>query len=155
MGCAAALTQCMWRAKHRPRLVQVVFNIAALILSIGLAYQVSHFILALARTESLCALLVLAACSYLVSNTLLISGVLCLIDGKPLKKIWQQCYLWTFPYYLVGSAIAGLMGVSSRAVGWEFSLLILPLMYLVYLFYRLYVGWIANDTELLAVKTTA
>lgn len=155
MGCAATVIQCVWRAKRRPRLVQAMFNIAALILSIGVAYQVSHFILALARTDSLCTLLVLAACFYFVSNTLLISGVLCLVEGKPLKNIWQQCFLWTFPYYLIGSAIAGLVGVSSRAVGWEVSLLILPLMYLVYLFYRLYLGRIANDREQLAVKTLA
>ena len=58
-------------------------------------------------------------------------------------------------YYLIGSAIAGLVGVSSRAVGWEVSLLILPLMYLVYLFYRVYLGRIANDREQLAVKTFA
>jgi hypothetical protein len=155
MGCAATVIQCVWRAKRRPRIVQTVFNIAALILSIGVAYQVSHFILALARTESLCALLVLAACSYFVSNTLLISGVLCLVEGKPLKKIWQQCFLWTFPYYLIGSAIAGLVGVSNRAVGWEVSLLILPLMYLVYLFYRLYLGRVANHPEQLEAKSLA
>ena len=155
MGCAATVIQCMWRTRRRPRLVQVTFNIAALILSIGVAYQVSHFVLALARTESLCTLLVLAACLYFASNTLLISGVLCLVEGKPLKKIWQQCYLWTFPYYLVGSAIAGLVGVSSRAVGWDVSMLILPLMYLVYLFYRLYLGRVANGTEQLAAKTAA
>jgi len=47
------------------------------------------------------------------------------------------------------------VGVSSRAVGWEVSLLILPLMYLVYLFYRVYLGRIANDREQLAVKTFA
>ena len=155
MGCAATVIQCVWRTQRRPRLVQATFNIAALILSIGVAYQVSHFILALARTQSLCTLLVLAACSYFVSNTLLISGVLCLVEGKPLKKIWQQCFLWTFPYYLVGSAIAGLVSVSSRAVGWDVSLLILPLMYLVYLFYRLYLSRVANDPEQLAANTLA
>jgi hypothetical protein len=155
MGCAATVIQCVWRTKRGPRLVQAVFNIAALVLSIGVAYQVSHFILALARTQSLCTLLVLAACSYFVSNTLLISGVLCLVEGKPLAKIWQQCFLWTFPYYLVGSAIAGLVSVSNRAVGWEVSLLILPLMYLVYLFYRLYLGRVANDPEQIAANTLA
>jgi Ca2+/Na+ antiporter len=85
----------------------------------------------------------------------LISGVLCLVEGKPLAKIWQQCFLWTFPYYLVGSAIAGLVSVSNRAVGWEVSLLILPLMYLVYLFYRLYLGRVANDPEQIAANTLA
>ncbi|HKW97598.1 MAG TPA: hypothetical protein VJN43_07675 [Bryobacteraceae bacterium] len=154
MGCLAILIQCVWRAKTQPRAVQVAFNVAALALSIGAAYQVSHYTLALARADSLPALLVLAACLYFISNTLLVSGVLCLLDGKPLKKIWQQCYLWTFPYYLVGSAIAGLVTVSSRTVGWEVSLLVLPVMYLVYLFYRLYLQRIVPDTEQLA-KTAA
>jgi hypothetical protein len=155
MGCAAALIQCVWRAKRRPRLVQVLFNIAALGLSIGVAYEVSHRVLELARTDSLPALLALAASLYFISNTLLISGVLCLIEGKPLQKVWQQCYLWTFPYYLIGSAIAGLVAVSSRAVGWEVSLLILPLMYLVYLFYRLYLDRVVNNPEQLTAKTVA
>src|SRR6266849_1717063 len=105
MGCIAILMQCIWRTKTRARLIQVAFNVAALAISIGAAYQVSHFALALARADSLSALLVIAACVFFVSNTLLISGVLCLIEGKPLMKIWQQCYLWSFPYYLGGSAI--------------------------------------------------
>src|SRR5712692_5240811 len=138
MGCIAILMQCIWRTKGSPRLVQVSFNVAALSVSIAAAYQVSHLTLALARAESLSAMLALAACVFFVSNTLLISGVLCLLEGKPLGKIWQQCYLWSFPYYLVGSAIAGLVTVSSRTVGWEVSLLVLPVMYLVYVFYRLY-----------------
>jgi len=155
MGCVAILIQCLWRAKSRPRFVQVMFNVAALALSIGAAYQVSHFTVALARADSLPALLVLAACLYFMSNTLLVSGVLCLLEGKPLKKIWQQCYLWSFPYYLVGSAIAGLVTVSSRTVGWEVSLLVLPVMYLVYVFYRLYLERIVPDSEQMAAKTAA
>ena len=148
MGCAAILMQCVWRA--RPRLVQVLFNVAALALSIAAAYQVSHFVLVLARVDSVPVLLALAACLYFVSNTLLISGVLCLLDKKPLTTIWQQCYLWSFPYYLVGSVIAGLVTVSSRAVGWEASLLVLPVMYLVYLFYRFYLQRVALEPQIAA-----
>ena len=99
-------------------------------------------------------LLALAACLYFVSNTLLISGVLCLLDKKPLTTIWQQCYLWSFPYYLVGSVIAGLVTVSSRSVGWEASLLVLPVMYLVYLFYRFYLQHVTLEPQI-AVKATA
>src|SRR5260370_41850527 len=43
MGCLAILMQCLWRSKSGPRLVQVAFNVAALAISIGAAYQVSHF----------------------------------------------------------------------------------------------------------------
>jgi len=155
IGSVAILVQCVWRTKRTPQVIQVMFNVAALALSIGLAYQLSHFALALAGVDSLSALLVVAACVYFLSNTLLISGVLCLMDGKPLKQVWQQCYLWSFPYYLVGSAIAGLVTVSSRAVGWEASLLVLPLMYLVYTFYRLYLERVTPDPERLAPKSAA
>jgi hypothetical protein len=153
MGCLAILTQCLWRTKSTPRLMQVAFNVGALSVSIAAAYQVSHFAMALARAESLPAMLALAACVFFVSNTLLISGVLCLLEGKPLGKIWQQCYLWSFPYYLVGSAIAGLVTVSSRAIGWQGSLLVLPLMYLVYTFYRLYLERVAPEPDQFAAKS--
>lgn len=85
MGCLAILVQCIWRTRTRAKLVQVAFNIAALAISIAAAYQVSHFALALARAESLSALLVLAACVFFLSNTLLVSGVLCLIDRRQLE----------------------------------------------------------------------
>lgn len=155
LGGAAILIQCLWRTRCRPRSVQVAFNVAALTISIAAAYQVSHFTMALARADSLSALLALAASVYFVSNTLLISGVLCLIEGKPLKQIWEQCFLWTFPYYLIGSAIAGLVTVSSRAIGWEGALLVLPLMYLVYTFYRLYVDRMSPEPERFTAKSPA
>src|SRR5262249_29182926 len=120
-----------------------------------LAVIVSHFAMALARTESLSAVLALSACVFFASNTLLISSVLCLLEGKPLRKIWQQYYLWSFPYYLVGSAIAGLVTVSSRAVGWRGSLLVLPLMYLVYTFYRLYLEPVAPAPDPFTAKSPA
>jgi Ca2+/Na+ antiporter len=155
MGCLAIATQCLWRTKSTPRPVQVVFNVAALAVSIAAAYQVSHYAMALAKAESLSAMLALAACVFFLSNTLLISGVLCLVEGKPLGKIWQQCYLWSFPYYLVGSAIAGLVTVSSRAIGWQGSLLVLPLMYLVYTFYRLYLARVVPEPDQFAAAKSA
>ena len=155
MGSAAILIQCMWRFKRRPRLLQVAFNITAIILSIEIAYQVSHSLLNFASSNSLCALLVLAASTFFLSNTLLISGVLCLVEGKSLKKIWQQCYLWSFPYYLAGAGIAGLVTLSNRAIGWQPSLLILPLMYLVYAFYRLCVDRLTREPDPLTAKSAA
>jgi hypothetical protein len=155
LGGADILIQCLWRTRCRPRSVQVAFNVAALTISIAAAYQVSHFTMALAHADSLSALLALAASVYFVSNTLLISGVLCLIEGKPLKQIWEQCFLWTFLYYLIGSAIAGLVTVSSLAIGWEGALLVLPLMYLVYTFYRLYVDRMSPEPERFTAKSPA
>ena len=68
------------------------------------------------------------------------------MDNKPLMQVWRQCYLWSFPYYLAGAAVAGLLVASSRSVGWATSLLILPIMYLVYVFYGMCVERLGEST---------
>jgi len=131
---AASLMQSVWKSKRRPKAVQVAFNAAALSISSGLTYRLAR--IPVTDDRSLIVLLGLAACIYFMANTFLISGVLALIDSKAVLNVWRQCHLWTFPYYAVGALIASLVVASTRTVGWMTSLLILPLMYLVYVFYR-------------------
>jgi hypothetical protein len=61
-------------------------------------------------------------------------------------QVWRQCYLWSFPYYLAGAAIAGLVVTTGQTVGWAMSLLILPIMYLVYVFYGMFVEHFGDRT---------
>ena len=144
LASVACVVQCLWRPKSRPRLVQVAFNVATLAISSGAAYKLSH---AFAGADAhLGVLLAVAAVFYFAADTLLISGVLSLVQNKSLFAVWQQCYLWSFPYYLVGAAIAALAVETERALGWVMSLLILPLMYLVYVFYRICVGRFATTS---------
>jgi hypothetical protein len=138
LASAACIVQCLWRPKSRPRIVQVSFNVATLAISAGASYRLSHLF---AGPEAhLGVLLAVAASFYFTADTMLVSGVLALVQGKSLFTVWQQCYLWSFPYYLAGAAIAGLAVETDRTLGWAMSLLILPLMYLVYVFYRICVS---------------
>src|SRR5437867_25353 len=50
LGCAAALVQCLWKPRKRPALVQVLFNIATLVVSIAISFHASH---ALVQQENL------------------------------------------------------------------------------------------------------
>ena len=151
MGCAAALIQSVWKAQRRPRLVQVIFNVAALAMATSVGYWGSHFALVATRTNSLIVLLALATCLFFLTNTALVAIVLSLVEEKPFKKLWLQCYAWSFPYYLVGATIAGLVVLSGRTAGWKASLLVLPVMYLVYLYYHQYLGNVARkETQLAA-----
>jgi hypothetical protein len=97
ISCAAILVQCLWRTRTQPWPLQVAFNLAALAISIAAAYLVSHLALTLACADSLSALLGIAACTFFLSNTLLVSGVLCLVAGQPLKKIWQHVWPLVVP----------------------------------------------------------
>jgi hypothetical protein len=148
LACAGAVIQSVWRTKTRPKLVRLSFNTSVLAISAALAHRTTHLLLAGDAARYLPILLTTSATVYFFSNTLLVSGVISLVESRSLRLIWQQCHLWTFPYYLAGGAIAGLISVSSRTVGWQLPMLSLPMTYFVYRFYRLYV-----DRLGLAVKT--
>ena len=153
LGAVASAMQCVWKARTRPSVPQVLFNIAALTMAITSAHFIYHLPQIQQVNGRLLVLLALAACFYFLTNTVLVATVLSLVETKPFARIWQQCYIWSFPYYLVGSAIAGLVTVSSRAIGWHGSLLVLPLMYLVYTFYRLYLARVAPEPNQFAAKS--
>jgi hypothetical protein len=136
LASMACVVQCVWRCRRRPRLVQVSFNVATLAVSSGAAFRISHMV-AGAREVHLAVLLSVATCFYFTANTMLVSGVMSMVEGKSLFRVWQQCYIWSFPYYLVGAVIAGAVVSAGQAMGWVSSLLVLPMSYLVYLFYRL------------------
>jgi hypothetical protein len=142
LSCIAALIQCFWKPRKRPTVIQVLFNISTLVVSVAISFSVAH---ALVQETNLLVLLVVAVCAYFVLNTGMISLVLSLIEGKPFSEVWRQCYLWSFPYYLVGAAIAGAIVFSNRTVGWQPSLLMLPMMYMVYSYYRLYLLQVADS----------
>jgi hypothetical protein len=81
-----------------------------------------------------------AATAFFVMNTGMISLVLALLSKTTLLAVWRQCHLWAFPYYLVGAAIAAATVQSSQTVGWRLSLLALPVMFLTYSYYKVYVS---------------
>ena len=135
LASVASIVQSFWKARRRPKMLQVAFNVATLAISSGIAYRAAHAI-ANVRANSTLLLLPLATCFYFTSNTLLVSGVLALVDTKPLLSVWKQCYLWSFPYYLIGASIAGLVVLCANTMGAAVPLLIVPLMLMVHIFYR-------------------
>ena len=137
MACVGVIVQCLWRAKQRPQAVQVVFSMAAVAISVVLAYQCTQLIRSRWHTESVSVLMPVATCLYFVTNSLLVAGVLARIQGASLRTVWERCYLLSFPYYLLGGAVAGLVAASSRELGWELPLLILPVMGLAFMFCRI------------------
>jgi diguanylate cyclase (GGDEF)-like protein/putative nucleotidyltransferase with HDIG domain len=78
--------------------------------------------------------------------------VIALTEGKSSRKVWSECYFWSFPYYLVGAAAVGLVGIINRSAGWQTSLLVLPLIYWVYRSYRLYLGRLEAEKERVEVE---
>ena len=62
-----------------------------------------------------------------------------LAEGRSLRDIWTSCYEWTFPYFLVGSAVAGLASAASHGHNLGVTMLVVPVMYFVYVYYRMHI----------------
>ena len=139
LGAIATVTQCVWKSKTRPAIPQVAFNVAALTMAITSAHFIYHLPQIQQVNGRMQVLLALAACFFFLTNTVLVATVMSLVETKPFTRTWQQCYIWSFPYYLIGAFVAGLVNYSGQYVGWRTALLIVPIMYLTYLHYRLFI----------------
>ncbi len=87
----------------------------------------------------------IAASIYFGANTGSIATVISFTEAKSLRKILVECYFWSFPYYLVGAGIAGAIGWFDDAFNWETSLLVVPVIYLIYRSYGLYLGKLDDE----------
>src|SRR3954464_760089 len=143
LGSTAIMVQCFYR--DRPSAVQVTFNICSSAISIAVAYEVYNLTLFQGHMASHIILLVAAASAYFLANTGSIGAVIALTEKKSFRRIWVECYFWSFPYYLVGAGIAGLLAWFNRMYEWEASLLVFPAIYLIYRSYRLYLGKLENE----------
>src|SRR6266851_2638328 len=139
VGLGGALVQSLWKTQSRPKLVQVLFNGACLTVCTAAAFWASHGVLAMLGLHSMAAMMVLGACVYVVLNTGLVSLVISLAEARTLKEVWPSCYEWTFPYFLVGAAVAGLASAAGHATHWGVTLLVVPVMFFVYVYYRMHI----------------
>jgi putative nucleotidyltransferase with HDIG domain len=144
---ACTLGQAYWKPARQVKLVHLLFNGSQLTVSSAIAYSVyqlvANHILHAAGPLALLA----AAITHFGCNTAAMSTIIGLTEEKPIPKVWNDSYLWSFPYYMVGAAAAGLVHFLNRHIGWQSSLLVLPPIYLMYRSYRLYLGKLESEKQ--------
>lgn len=140
MGCLGGLVQTLWHAKPRPRPIQWLFNLANLALSISAAELVFHSKMAASAGFRWPLLMAAAATTYFAFNTISVSGIIAMTERRNPVHVWKECYLWAFPYYLLGALIACGVSAINRLVGWQFALLVFPIVYWIYRSYRTYLN---------------
>jgi len=140
MGCFGGLVQTLWRAHPRPRPDQWLFNLANLALSITAAEMVFHSRLAAAIGFRWPLLMAAAATTYFAFNTISVSGIIAMTEGRNPVHVWKECYLWAFPYYLLGALIACGVSLVNRLLGWQVALLVFPIVYWIYRSYQTYLS---------------
>lgn len=145
IGLASTLAQFYWRPARRVKLVQLVFNLSQVTVSSAVAYGAYKLVVTYVLHAPGPLALLVAAITHFGCNTAAMSTIIGLTEDKPVPKVWTASYLWSFPYYMVGAAAAGLVNFLNRHIGWQSSLLVLPPIYLMYRSYRLYLGKLETE----------
>jgi putative nucleotidyltransferase with HDIG domain len=147
IGLASTLAQFYWKPARRVKLVQLIFNLSQVTVSSAVAYGAYQLIVIYVLHAPGPLALLVAAITHFGCNTAAMSTIIGLTEDKPIPKVWTASYLWSFPYYMVGAAAAGLVHFLNRHIGWQSSLLILPPIYLLYRSYRLYLGKLETEKK--------
>jgi len=147
IGLVSTLGQFYWKPARRVQVVQLIFNLSQVTVSASIAYSAYQLISTYVLHGRGPLALVGAVITLFTVNTLATSTIIGLTEDKRLLKVWADSYLWAFPYYMVGAAIAGLVSFLNRIIGWQSSLLVLPPVYLIYRSYRIYMGKLETEKK--------
>ncbi|MGA2269755.1 MAG: HD domain-containing phosphohydrolase [Bryobacteraceae bacterium] len=137
VACLSMVVQSVWRTRTPPKLIHALFNVGSLTVTVSVSNALYHIT---AGWGQILLSGAIAATGYFFAGSLSIAAVVALTESKNMRKVWQECYMWTFPYYLVGAAIAALISVCNHRLGWETTVLALPVVYVIFRSYRLYLG---------------
>jgi diguanylate cyclase (GGDEF)-like protein/putative nucleotidyltransferase with HDIG domain len=140
IACSAILMQCLWNYRHRPKWHQVLFNLGSIAITVVAAGAAFHSGLLIHWRLEPALRLVVTATVFFLMNTFPVAGAIALTERRSLRRLWSECYTWSFPYYLLGAIIVGVASAANRRFGWQTALLAIPVVYVVYRSYYVYLG---------------
>jgi diguanylate cyclase (GGDEF)-like protein/putative nucleotidyltransferase with HDIG domain len=146
LGCLMTLVQCVSQQRHRRRPVQVLFNVMSMAVAIWMTNLVLHSG-SLRQYVDPVVILLAAGFAFFILNTFPVATVISLASGASLPRVWHEGYFWSLPYYLVSAALAQVASLAARYVGWQTALLIVPVVYLIYRSYCLYLERLADEKK--------
>jgi len=147
IGCSGALVQCVWRPKNTLRPVQTVFSVANLAVAIYGAHYFYHWPVFLGLTHGTPISLIAASLIYFFLNTAGVAAVIALSESKSLVDTWRNCYFWSFPFYLLGASVAWVFSLLSDRGHLQSSLLLVPVIYVIYRSYRMYLCHLEDEKK--------
>jgi hypothetical protein len=106
IAVVSGLTQCLWRPKAPPSWLQIGFAGGTMAIAGGLTHGVTWGLVALRGADGTVVILGVAGVVLLVTNTLIVATILCLIREAPFNTLWRSVQRCAVPYYLAGGVIA-------------------------------------------------
>ncbi len=144
---AAATSMLEYFSKPKTRFLSpdALFHAAVMTLAAGSAWLVYRVSPAMQSTLTAPLVLMLGASVYFAVSTLPVAQAIALRDKASVRQLWQDLHLRSYPYYVVGAAMASIFQISERGFDWMAYLFALPVLYLLQRSYRLYIDRIQSE----------
>jgi putative nucleotidyltransferase with HDIG domain len=151
--CAATVAQNLWESKRRltpgdtlpGETLMEQCSVTAL--AVGVTHW-SYFASGrLVLYNSALMLTIAAAAFFVTTNSIPVVLRRLMKQGEDSQQSAPDWYFWTFPYYLVGTATAGILELGNHEVMWQLGLLTLPVLYATHHSYRMYLNRLEQEKQ--------
>jgi diguanylate cyclase (GGDEF)-like protein/putative nucleotidyltransferase with HDIG domain len=147
LGGAAAVIQCLLARDRKPSITKILFNLSVAAISIHLASAIYWLMPpGVSVADEIFRVAPAALCLFLCS-TIPVSIAIAWTEDRRVVSTWRECSLWSLPYSVAGALLAGLFATLSHRIGWQLSLLVLPVVYLITRSYQLHIGRVDDGTR--------
>ena len=140
LGGTSTVIQCMLARQRSPEPRKVLFNLAVSIIAIHISSMVYRQVAASGMLVDETLRLAPAALALFLLHTFPGAIAIAWTEGKRILPTWRECSLWSLPYSVAGAAVAGSFATLSHRIGWQLSLLVLPVVYLITRSYQLHIA---------------
>ena len=143
LAAASALAQHWFAARNKPhRVMDSVFSMSVICVAVALADYASHgvFIKEGRRELNDALRAVLTGSTFFVGISFPWATKEALETRVKMPVIWKNRYFWMLPFYVAGSVLAGIFDIAKGEVGWQLPVLAVPVIFLLYRSYRIYMG---------------
>lgn len=145
IGAATIVVQRVWHSKSRTKAIQLLFNVAGIIITISITATVYRLGLQFQERMGLSVILAVTSLTFFAMNTLPVSVAIALTEGKRLIRTWKECSLWSFPIFVLGAIIAGVIATAQRSAILGVCAVFIPSVYVVYLGFHRYLLQLSGE----------
>jgi diguanylate cyclase (GGDEF)-like protein/putative nucleotidyltransferase with HDIG domain len=139
----------------RANLVQAAFNVASAAIAVRVATLTFGVVTPAFPALQFPFRLALTALTYFLCNTFPVAILIALQEKKSLLSTWRAFFFWSFPFYVAGASLSGLLYAIKLAAGWQTVVLVVPCVYLIYRTYGDYLQRLAAEKQQAEVERNA
>lgn len=143
LGAASALAQKWVSSKDsRTRVMDSLFSVSVMCIAIALADYASRGVFVVEGRRELNDALraILTGATFFVGISFPWATKEALETHVKMRLIWKDRYFWMLPFYVAGAVLAGIFDIARGEVGWQLPVLAVPVVFLLYRSYRLYMA---------------